>query len=113
MRITTLDTEKNKEVCVGTFDPKTKIFSRKVGSNHYMVKEKGYGIQSDVLIELAHLDCEKIQLITEAQILEYPLSLVLSKPAKDYGHGKQAFVTVKDAIIVKKHISKPSWLRNG
>jgi len=108
-----LDEQKNEEVCAGIFDQKTKIFSKRVLSNHYMVKEKGYGIQSDVIEHLKNLRCERIQLTNDAQILDYPFSLALLKTPKNYAPGKQIFLTIKEALVIKKEVTNPSWLRKG
>ncbi len=113
MKITALDTAKGKEVHVGMYDKKTKTLTRKVGKEHYMTKEKGYGIQDDAVAILSNLGCEKIHLELDTQTLEYPFALVDAKPAKDYGHGSQKFVTVREATIIRKPLAQPSYLRKG
>ena len=113
MRITTFDTVKGKDVFMGMYDAKTKIFTKPIGKEHYMTKEKGYGIQEDAIFKLANLCCEKVHLVLDTQTLEYPFSIFQSKQSKDYGHGAQIFVTIKEATIIKKPVAQPSWLRKG
>ena len=113
MKITAFDTEKGKEVHVGMYDKKTKTMTRKVGKEHYMVKEKGYGIQDDAVAMLSNLGCEKIHLELDTQTLEYPFSIFDSKPVKDYGHGNQYFLTVREATVIRKPLAQPSYLRKG
>ena len=113
MRITAFDEAKGKDVFIGMYDAKTKIFSKPIGKEHYMTKEKGYGIQADVVAKLFNLGCEKIHLVLETQTLEYPLELIDKKITKDYGHGEQKFVTIKEATVIKKPLAQPSWLRKG
>ena len=113
MRITAFDTEKGKDVFVGMYDKKTKIMKRAVGKEHYMTKEKGYGIQDDAVAVLFNMGCEKIHLELETQTLEYPMSIFDKKTTKDYGHGNQYFLTIREATIIKKPLAQPSWLRKG
>lgn len=113
MRITTFDETKGKDVFVGMYDKKTKIFTKPIGKEHYMTKEKGYGIQEDTVAQLFNLGCEKIHLALETQTLEYRFTMVDAKPAKDYGHGPQKFVTVKEATVIRKPLAQPSYLRKG
>lgn len=113
MRITAFDEAKKKDVFIGMYDAKTKIFTKPIGKEHYMTKEKGYGIQEEAVAKLYNLGCEKIHLVLETQTLEYPFPLIDLKPAKDYGHGSQKFVTVREANVIKKPLAQPSWLRKG
>ena len=113
MRITTFDNKKRQEVLVGMYDGKTKTLTKTVGKDHYMLKEKGYGIQSDVLGKLHQLGCETVLLHTATQTLEYPFALLLTKKGRDYGHGAQIFLTVPEAKVIRKPITQPSWLRKG
>ena len=113
MRMTVLDKNKNKEVFVGSFDVKTKIFNKNVSPEHFMIAEKGYGIQEETIKKLETLGCELIHIITSTQTLEYPFDSIKSRVAKDYGHGAQIFLTVREAIVRKKPVQIPSWLRKG
>ena len=111
MRMTTVDKSKNKEVYVGSYDVKTKIFNKNVGPGHFMIAEKGYGIQEEIIKKLDTLGCELIHIITSTQTLEYPFATIKTRAGKDYGSGSQIFMTVKEAIIRRKPVKIPSWLR--
>jgi hypothetical protein len=113
MIIKTFDTKKQEEVHVGTFDKTTKTLNKKVSSKHFMVKEKGYGFQEEVIEILRNAGCEKIHIMTATQTLEFPFSMLLEKTPKDYGHGLQRFLKVHEAKIIKQTVQLPSYMRKA
>ena len=90
--IYTYDPKKNREVLTGIYDEFTLRFTKEVKPEHYMIKEKGYGIQEDIIQELILLGCEQIRFISKTKIIDFPFELVLEKPIKNYGHGEQRFI---------------------
>ena len=60
--IRTYDPRKDKSIVAGAF--KDSVFYKTVGSSHYMIKEKGYGIQDDVINQLSELNCRNIIIFT-------------------------------------------------
>jgi hypothetical protein len=97
MKLFTFDPKKQKQVLAGEvlkdffgFD----YFYKKVKKNHFMVKEKSYGISEDVLQQLIHLGVTKIIIETKTKKIESTLEQWLNCPIKDYGHGKQRFLKV-------------------
>ena len=90
--IYTYDPKKEKKVYVGSYDGI--MFRKKVGKKHYMIKEKGYGIQEDVVQNLKELDCQYVELVTKTRVHRFPFPGLLEAEVKNYGHGKQRFLKV-------------------
>ena len=109
MKINTYDPKKQKLVLAGTLV--NGVFTKKVSSKHYMKIVQGYGIQEDVIRQLAEAGCKKIILKTVTGNLESDFSDWLSPSIKvlDYGHGKQRFFP--DRLMHKKSVDRitSSW----
>jgi hypothetical protein len=92
MKLYTFDKKKNKRVFCGNYDEKESTFVRKVSRKHFMIIERGYGIQEEVLQELNRLQCQSIIMITKTGRIVSALTDWLQRPTKDYGHGPQRFL---------------------
>lgn len=100
-KIYTFDPQKNKLVLAGRI--KKKVFWKTVNSKHFMRKLNSYGIQNDVLQTLQDLKITKIRIKTKTQILESALSMWVEYALiREYGHGKQYFLSVNYMKVVKK-----------
>lgn len=101
IRITTNDPAKNKEVLCGFVE--NGIFTRTVNNRHYMVKEHGYGIQTDALMTIVRLGVANITIKTKAgTVLKSKTSDWVTKGnKKDYGNGEQMFLDIKFMREVK------------
>jgi hypothetical protein len=94
INLTSYDCAKKCQVYVGEFNGVT--FLKRVKDCHYMIKEGGYGIQEDVIIQLEKLNCKEIIIKTKDDTLIYDFNLWLKKKAKNYGHGLQRFCSIKE-----------------
>ncbi len=94
MKIYCFDPKKNKTILAGEVLEENYLsyFIKKVNKNHFMIKEHGYGIQEEVLQQLAHLGVTDIRIKTKTGIILSNLEDWLKKPIKNYGHGKQRFL---------------------
>lgn len=92
MKIMTYDPKKGKKVYVGDFD--NGIYTRKVKPSHYMYTLKAYGMSEDVVSILKFVKCVSIRLDTGTKILDSLFADWLEAPVKDYGHGKQRFLSI-------------------
>jgi len=92
MKLYTFDKKKNKNVLCGEYNDTEQTFIKKVTNKHYMIIEKGYGIQDSVLQELNRLTCKHVIIVTKTGKLISALQDWLVKPIKDYGHGAQRFL---------------------
>ena len=92
MIIKTVDPKKSKLIVAGTF--KDGIFYKKVSPKHYMVKERGYGIQEDVIQQLKELGCTMINTKTKTHEYLFNFTELLHKGLRNYGHGDQRFLRV-------------------
>lgn len=92
MRIYCYDQKKSRNVLVGEYNDFDYTFIKRVKSNHFMVKEKSYGIQEEVLQQLKKLGCINVLLITKTGQQISLLDDWLKKPIKNYGHGNQRFI---------------------
>jgi len=91
MIIYTLDKKKDRKVKAGEIIGKT--FKRNLKSNHYMVKENGYGMQVDVLERLVKEGVEDVALNYKSRRYVSRLQdWALNGKRKDYGHGEQVFL---------------------
>jgi len=98
--IYTIDKKKNRKVLVGYYFPKDCRFVKKVKNNHYMIKEKGYGIQYGVMKDLKEYGCKEIYIFSATK--KYKCSFwkwCYKGTVKDYGHGKQYFLPVKEMTV--------------
>lgn len=94
MKITIHDPKKNKTVLAGTL--KDRVFTKTAKSNHYMVKESGYGISQKALEQLLVQGCDTIILKTKTKKYRIKFSDWVTKgKVNDYGHGKQVFLDKK------------------
>jgi hypothetical protein len=91
MKIYCFDPKKNKKVIVGDFDKELKIFTKKVRKNHFMILEKGYGIQEEVLQNLKELGCLHINIKTKISLICTQLEDWLKQSIKNYSYGNQRF----------------------
>jgi hypothetical protein len=97
MKIFTFDPKKQKAVLAGEVlidDSCFEYFYKKVKKNHFMIRERSYGISEDVLQQLVHLGITKIIIETKTKKIESNLEQWLDCPIKDYGSGKQRFLKV-------------------
>ena len=95
--IQTFDKKKNRKVVAGVFYEESKIYVKTVKGNHYMVKERGYGIQGDIIEDLINLDCQQIYIYSQNKKHKCLFQDWLKKcKIKDYGHGNQSFMPVKE-----------------
>jgi len=92
MIIRSYDPRKRKTVPAGTYDIKSCTFLKKVFPQHYMIKEKGYGISEDVVEQLRQLLCEKIRIKTKNSLYEFTFNELLKSVPQNYGSGKQRFL---------------------
>lgn len=95
MKIYCFDPKKNKNILAGEYNEFDYTFIKKVKSNHFMIKEKSYGIQDEVLQQLQKLGCLNILIITKKGLQITVLQDWLRQPIKNYGHGNQRFLTTR------------------
>lgn len=88
------DPKKHKKVLAGIYLFDSFIFRKEVKPRHFMVKENGYGISEDIIQQLIHLGCDKIQIQTKKNLYEFSFESLLNQPIKDYGHGSQRFLKI-------------------
>ena len=95
--IRTYDPKKGKNVVVGyLYDNK---FVKHAKKGHYMVKEGGFGLQEDVILQLSNFsDCDTVVIKTKAGAYYSALAQWKVQPLKNYGHGPQRFLAVKEMI---------------
>jgi hypothetical protein len=87
----TFDKAKNKEVTCGYIDGDT--YHRKVNNKHYMVKEKGYGIQSNIVNKLFSDRVKNVMIHTKTMDLKTTLNTwIIRGHRADYGNGEQVFL---------------------
>jgi hypothetical protein len=98
MKIYTFDPKKGKNVLAGetVIFNSTVQFVKHVNKNHFMVLEHSYGIQEEVLQQLAHLGVTNIRIKTKTGIILSHLEDWLKQPIKNYGHGNQRFLKPKE-----------------
>jgi hypothetical protein len=92
MKIFCFDPQKRKNVYAGEYNPTNYTFSKQVNQNHFMILEKGYGIQEEVLQQLSELGCKNIVIKTLKGIQVSLLADWFKQPVKNYGHGRQRFL---------------------
>ena len=73
MNLTSYDNIKKCQVHVGEFNGVT--FLKRVKDSHYMIKEGGYGIQEDIILQLEKLGCKEIIIKTKDDTLMYNFNL--------------------------------------
>lgn len=94
MYLKTFDKAKDKYVRAGNLEGD--VYHRKVKNAHYMVKEHGYGIQTDVMSKLLACGAKKILIHTKTKDLSASLATwVLRGHRKDYGNGEQVFLSTE------------------
>ena len=94
MKIYCLDPMKNSNVYVGDYESFNHTFYKHVSKNHYMIIERGYGIQENVLQQLKKLGCKTIMIKTVDRLYISSLLDWFKKSIKNYGHGSQRFLGV-------------------
>ena len=104
MYIYCFDKGKNKKVLAGEYNSYDYTFLKKVKPIHYMIKEKGYGIQEEVLQDLLDIGCINILIIAKDKMYISFLEDWLKQPVKNYGHGEQRFLNIK-AFTDKEYIN--------
>ena len=100
-KITIVDPKKKKRILAGYYSKSKNSFTKIVKNEHFMIKEQGYGIQVGVITLLEVYGCEDIFIRTKTLTLKSKLSQWLKQPTKNYGHGKQIFLTVKEMKVIK------------
>jgi hypothetical protein len=96
MFIHCFDPSKSKKVLAGEYNSFDYTFIKKVKKNHYMITEQGYGIQEEVLQNLEQIGCINILIIIKNKQYISLLKDWLNQPIKNYGHGEQRFLKIKD-----------------
>jgi hypothetical protein len=96
MFIHCFDPIKKKNVLAGEYNSLDYTFIKKVRKNHYMMVEHGYGIQENVLQDLERIGCINILIITKNKQHISLLKDWLKQPLKNYGHGVQRFLRIKE-----------------
>jgi hypothetical protein len=95
MKLYCFDPQKKKNVLAGEIMTDVfgaSYFYKKVKPQHYMIKEKSYGIQEEIIQKLLELKINEIIIETKTgQQISY-IGYWLKKPAKNYGHGLQRFL---------------------
>lgn len=86
------DPKKNRKIKAGIYKEGT--FTKEVKSRHFMRKENGYGIQEEVIERLQELGCQTVVIASPTNKYTSEFNKWLQQPVKDYGHGKQRFLTV-------------------
>ncbi|MHA1437895.1 MAG: hypothetical protein ACTSPD_09990 [Promethearchaeota archaeon] len=99
MIIHTYDPKKRKQVVAGELIGN--YFMKTIGKDHFMIKEKGFGIQEDVLQTLQEAGCERIIVKTKKFIYGTSLENWMKQPIRNYGHGKQKFISVKKLEVLR------------
>lgn len=99
MIIHTYDPKKKKQIVAGELCGN--YFMKTIGKDHFMIKERGFGIQEDVLQTLQEVGCERIIVRTKKFIYGTTLEAWIKQPVRDYGHGKQRFISVKQLEVLK------------
>lgn len=93
------DPKKDTDITAGYFYPQSRTFVKVAAREHFMNIYKGYGIQDEALAQLQDLECKKIAIQTDRNILTSHIDLWLGShaihPKKDFGHGKQTFLPIK------------------
>ena len=89
------DIGKKKIVLTGYYDHSHKVFFKMCVSEHFMVKEHGYGISEEIIQRLQQLGCNKIKIHTKTVTLISNFEDWLKRKPKDYGHGLQRFLRVE------------------
>jgi len=94
MKLYCYDPKKGKNVLAGAINEYStfKEFVKIVNNKHFMIKEKGYGIQEEILQQLQQLNITKIRIITKTSMICSNLEDWLKRPIKNYGHGSQRFL---------------------
>lgn len=100
MILYTYDEGKAKKVMAGKL--KDGVYRRNVEKKHFMIKENGYGIQTDVITRLLSAGCDKV-------ILSYKSSLYISDfrdwllngNRNNHGHGEQIFLDKSYYKVIK------------
>lgn len=96
IKINAYDPKKDKEVFAGVYDTNNRTFIKTVTKRHYMIKEKGYAIQAEVMDMLNRWGCQKIIIKTKTKIYSVKFNMwYKSGTVKNYGHGDQNFFPVK------------------
>ena len=96
MRIHCFDPRKNKKVLAGEYNSFDYTFIKKCKKSNYMIIEKGYGIQEEILENLKNIGCINILLIVGNKQYISLLSDWMKQPIKNYGHGNQRFLKLKN-----------------
>jgi len=96
IRLNAYDPKKDKEVFAGIYNAETKTFVKNVTKRHYMILEVGYGIQLEVMDNLARWGCKKIEIRTKTLIYTVLFETWYKQGNhKNYGHGEQVFFPVR------------------
>ena len=92
------DEGKDRIVCGGKIKGDT--FYRKVDySKHFMRNENGFGEQDVILTQLKRKGIKYIDINMGSAHLVSSIKQWLQKPIRNYGHGEQRFLTVKEMNV--------------
>ena len=100
MKILTFDPMKCEEVVAGILE--NGVFTKRVRPNHFMRKEHAYGISEDVLQRLIEIGCTTIRIISQTVVYESTIAQWFEKNIRNYGHGNQRFLPIRECKIVEK-----------
>lgn len=92
MKIFCFDPMKKCNSYTGDYESSNHTFTKCASKNHYMLVERGYGIQEDVLQQLKKLGCKTIIIKTIDGLYVSSLLDWFKKSVKNYGHGSQRFL---------------------
>ena len=98
MKLFCFDPKKGKNVMAGEILTDVfgaSYFYKKVKPKHYMIIEKSFGIQEEIIQQLLKMNVTEIIIETKTgQQISY-IGYWLKKPAKNYGSGLQRFLGAK------------------
>ena len=96
IRLKAYDPKKDKEVFAGLYISDTSTFVKNVTKRHFMILEAGYGIQIEVMDNLARWGCKRIEIRSKKSVYTVLFETWYKQgKRKNYGHGEQIFFPVK------------------
>jgi len=100
LKIIVYDPQKNKKIQAGILIDG--MFIKEVSSRHFMKVEQGYGIQEEAIQILTEKKCITVLINTPTDTYEIPFSEYLKATPKNYSHGLQRFVSIKNEHFLIK-----------
>lgn len=108
MKLTTYDPGIKKVIIAGLWDKAKNIIVREVQPQHFMRVLQGYGIQDVAFQEIVkakigHIVLREVQ--TGDELISTPATWIEHGQVKDYGRGKQRFLSINYMERRRKHDS--------